>query len=41
MAFYFAEGSKFYISQTFATAKTVTGISNANPAVAKILRINV
>lgn len=34
MAFYFAEGSKFYISQTFATAKTVTGISNANPAVA-------
>lgn len=34
MAFYFAEGSKFYLSQTFATAKTITGISNANPGVA-------
>ena len=34
MAFYFAEGSKFYISQTFATAKTITGVTNANPAVA-------
>jgi len=34
MSFYFAEGSKFYISQTFATAKTISGISNANPAVA-------
>lgn len=34
MAFYFPEGSKFYISQTFATAKTISGISNANPAVA-------
>lgn len=34
MSFYFAEGSKFYISQTFAAAKTISGISNANPAVA-------
>ena len=34
MAFYFAEGSKFYLSQTFAAAKTVTGISNTDPAVA-------
>ena len=34
MAYYFPEGSKFYFSKTFAAAKTVTGISNANPAVA-------
>ena len=34
MAYYFAEGSKFYFSQTFAAAKTVTAISNASPAVA-------
>ena len=34
MAYYFAEGSKFYFSTTFASAKTVTALSNANPAVA-------
>lgn len=33
MAYSFAEGSKFYFSQTFATAKNVTIASNANPAV--------
>lgn len=34
MAYYFAEGSKFYFSSTFAAAKTNTAVSNANPAVA-------
>ena len=34
MSLYFAEGSSQQFSQTFATAVTVTGISNANPAVA-------
>lgn len=34
MAYYFAEGSKFYFSTTFASAKTVTGVTNASPAVA-------
>lgn len=33
MAYYFAEGSAFYFSQTFAAAKTVTVATNANPAV--------
>jgi hypothetical protein len=34
MAYFFAEGSKFYYSSTFASAKTITALSNANPAVA-------
>ena len=34
MALYFAEGSSQQFSQTFATAKTITAITNANPAVA-------
>ncbi len=34
MAYSFPEGAKFYFSQTFAAAKTVSAISNANPAVA-------
>lgn len=34
MAYYFPEGSKFYFSQTFAAAKTITALSNASPAVA-------
>ena len=34
MAYYFAEGSKFYFSTTFASPKTVTILSNANPALA-------
>lgn len=34
MSFYFAEGSKFYIGTTFAASKTVSGITNADPAVA-------
>lgn len=34
MAYFFPEGSKFYFSQTFAAAKNVTAITNANPAVA-------
>lgn len=34
MAYYFAEGSKFYFSTTFAAAKTITALTNANPAVA-------
>jgi hypothetical protein len=33
MAYYFPEGSKFYFSKTFAAAKTVSAITNANPAV--------
>jgi hypothetical protein len=34
MAYFFPEGSKFYFSQDFASAKTITALSNANPAVA-------
>lgn len=34
MAYFFPEGSKFYFSNTFAAAKTVSAISNANPALA-------
>lgn len=34
MAYFFPEGSKFYFSQTFASAKTITALSNASPAVA-------
>jgi hypothetical protein len=34
MAYYFPEGSKFYFSSTLASAKTVTAVSNASPAVA-------
>ena len=33
MAYFFPEGSKFQFSTTFATAKTVTVATNANPAV--------
>lgn len=34
MSYYFPEGSKFYFSQSFASAKTITVLSNASPAVA-------
>lgn len=34
MAFYTADGSKFYFSETFASPKSVTALTNANPAVA-------
>ncbi len=34
MAFNFPEGSRFQFSSTFAGAKTITALSNANPAVA-------
>ena len=34
MAFNFPEGSKFQFSTTFASAKTISALSNANPAVA-------
>lgn len=34
MALFFPEGSSQQFSQTFATAKTITAVSNANPAVA-------
>ena len=34
MSFYFAEGSKFYIGTEFAASKTVSAISNNDPAVA-------
>ena len=34
MAYYFAEGSKFYFSETFAASKTVTILTNADPALA-------
>lgn len=34
MSYYFPEGSKAYYSNTMAAAKTVTAITNANPAVA-------
>lgn len=34
MAYGFPEGAKFYFSNTFASPKTVSNITNANPAVA-------
>ena len=34
MAYYFPEGSAQQFSQTFASAKTISALSNANPAVA-------
>lgn len=34
MAYYFPEGSKFYFSETFASPKTITALTNASPAVA-------
>jgi len=34
MAYFFPEGSKFYFSSTFASAKTVSAVTNANPALA-------
>lgn len=34
MAFYFPEGSSLQFTQTFASAKTISAITNANPAVA-------
>lgn len=34
MSLYFAEGSKFYFSNTLASAKTVTVVTNTSPAVA-------
>lgn len=34
MAYYYPEGSKVYYSDTFAGAKTVSAVTNANPAVA-------
>lgn len=33
MSYAFPEGSKFYFSQTFAAAKTLSAMSNANPTV--------
>jgi hypothetical protein len=34
MSYSFPEGSKFYFSKTFGAAKSVTALSNANPAIA-------
>lgn len=34
MAYYFPEGAKLYFSTTFASAKTLATMSNANPSVA-------
>lgn len=34
MAYFFPEGSSFQFSTTFASPKTITGITNASPAVA-------
>jgi hypothetical protein len=34
MAYYTSVGVSFFISQTFASAKTLSGVSNANPALA-------
>lgn len=34
MAYYFPEGSKLYFSKTFGAAKSVTVVTNADPAVA-------
>ena len=36
MAYFFPEGSSQQFSQTFASAKTITALTNANPAVATI-----
>jgi hypothetical protein len=36
MAYNFPEGGVFYFSQTFAGAKTVSAVSNANPAIATV-----
>lgn len=33
MAYYFPEGGKFFYSTTFAAAKTISAVTNANPAV--------
>ena len=34
MSYFFPEGSKFFYSKTFAAAKTITDLTNADPAVA-------
>ena len=34
MAYHFPEGTRVYYSATFASAKTITALSNANPALA-------
>lgn len=34
MAYYFPEGGKFFYSTTFAAVKTITGLTNGDPAVA-------
>jgi hypothetical protein len=34
MSYFVPEGAKFYFSETFATAKGITALTNANPAVA-------
>lgn len=34
MSYYFPEGSRVYYSATFASAKNITAVTNANPAVA-------
>lgn len=34
MAYYFPEGTKIYYSVTFASAKTISAVTNASPAVA-------
>lgn len=34
MSYYFPEGSRVYYSSTFASAKTITAVTNASPAVA-------
>ena len=34
MSYFFPEGSRFSFSRTFAAAKTVTGVTNASPALA-------
>lgn len=34
MAFYFPEGTRLYFSTTLGTAKSITALNNANPAVA-------
>lgn len=34
MAFYFPEGTRLYFSTTLGTAKSITALTNANPAVA-------
>ena len=34
MSYYFPEGSQFYFTSTFAGAKTISAVTNANPAAA-------